>query len=374
MLWPLAINSWDDAEKNAIKRILDNDERITIGGQTAAFEKEFAEFHSLYMGVAVNSGSSANLLAIAVLSVVDNRKGKWIVPALGWATTYAPLHQHGHSLVVVDIDDSLNMDTAWLRKAVTEHPDAIGVMVVNVLGVPADLGQIRQICDQHGLFLVEDNCESLGASVDGRATGTWGDLGTFSFFFSHHLVTGEGGMVLARNPHLYSLCRSLRSHGWTRGVAGMDAPGGRYAPFTFVEPGYNFRMMDLQAAPGREQLKKLRTSIAIRERNLQLGRSYLTEASSVLLPALRGSTSPMAFPFQYSGDMRKLQERLVDAGIENRPIIAGNILRQPVASKYNIISYPTPKADAVHEQGLYVGIHPELMSPALFESLRKCMS
>lgn len=373
LMWPLAVDTWGPEERQAVIDTVNSD-RITIGPQVAAFEKEFAEYHDLYMAVAVNSGSSANLLAVAALAHADGRRGKWLVPAIGWATTYSVLHQYGHQLVVVDVDPSLGISVDACRRALRDHTDIMGIMVVNVLGVPADLHALRQLCDQHGLWMIEDSCETLGAMVGGQYAGAWGDVGTFSFFFSHHITTGEGGMVLCRNPHIYGLLRSLRSHGWTRGVAGLDCATDRYAPFTFVYPGYNFRMMDLQAAPGRVQLRRLREMVAVRELNAVRAKEILA-GTPLTFQAWRGKVSPMALPLRYDGDdFYGFLARLSEAGIEHRPLIAGNILRQPVARYYNITAYPTPAADAWHDRGLYLGLHGTTMDTSLFEELRRCVS
>jgi CDP-6-deoxy-D-xylo-4-hexulose-3-dehydrase len=374
MIWPLiSPNVWTDEERNAVKAVVDSN-HVTIGPQTAAFEKEFEAYHdTMHMAVAVNSGSSANLLAASVIAQADSRRGTWIVPAVGWATTYAPLYQLGYKMHVVDIDATLNMDTQQVAHALATIPDVCGIMVVNVLGTPADLPALRKLADEYKIWFLEDNCESLGAAVGGAYAGTWGDLSTFSFFWSHHITTGEGGMVLARNPYLYGLARSMRSHGWTRGVANMvgGTPDPRYAPFDFVVPGYNFRMMDTQAAPGRVQLRKLDEQVTFRFNNLKALRNNI-KGTSLEPASLRGSVSPMAAPFLYTGsNFEKFNRRLHEAGIESRPLIAGNILRQRVAKQYGMTSFPTPRADLWHDRGFYLGIYGEPMEQYVFDELRK---
>lgn len=374
--WPLiSPNVWGDEERNAIKKVVDSN-RVTIGPEVAAFEKEFSDYHGAYLSVGVNSGSSANLLAVSVIHHCDSRRGTWIVPAIGWATTYSPLHQLGYKMHVVDVDATLNIDVNKVEEILKERDDITGIMVVNVLGTPADLPNLRRLADTYGVWLIEDTCESLGASIKGFPAGTWGDLGTFSFFWSHHITTGEGGMVLARNPYLYGLARSMRSHGWTRGVASMV--GGtndpRYAPFDFVVPGYNFRMMDTQAAPGRVQLRKLPQQLMHRRNNLSLLNSTIIN-TSISPPAQRGVPAPMAASFLYTGkNFEAFNLRLQEAGIESRPLVAGNILRQRVAKQYNMTFEPTPIADMWHEYGFYLGLWGEPMNPDLFHNLRECLS
>lgn len=369
--WPLAKDTWGDEEWEAIASLREAG-RITIGPQVDAFETEFAKWHSMHMAVACNSGSSANLLAVGAIFESFRRRGKWIVPAMGWSTTYAPLIQYGHELVVVDVDETLGISIPGVLRALEDHPGIIGIMVVNVLGVCANLPALRRIADKHGLWLIEDNCESLGASIEGRKAGTWGDLGTFSFFFSHHMHTGEGGMVIAANPHLYSVCRSLRSHGWTRGIAGfnsMPSHHPRYAPFTFVIPGYNLRMMDLQAAPGRVQLKKLDGIIRARRENRKLAAKFLP-VDKFKGREERGETSPMALPLRYLGsDFDAFLGRLDREGIEHRPVIAGNILAQKMLDSVKFTAYDTPMADDWHRRGFYVGLWSEPMPDEMFIKL-----
>jgi CDP-6-deoxy-D-xylo-4-hexulose-3-dehydrase len=213
--FPLATSSWDDAEHDAMQRVIASG-RFTMGPLVAQFERDFAAQFGSAHAVMVNSGSSANLVAIAAAVLnpeIDLNPGdEVLVPAVSWATTYYPLHQYGLKLRFVDIDiDTLNMDLDLAEQAITERTKA--VFAVNLLGNPNDFDRLQKLCDDHGLLLLEDNCESLGATFNGRAAGTFGAMGTFSTFYSHHIATMEGGVVLTDDERLYQMLVSLRAHG-----------------------------------------------------------------------------------------------------------------------------------------------------------------
>jgi len=275
--YSLASSTWDEKEPQAIKRVMDSD-RYTMGGQVAAFEKTFADYTGSKYCVMVNSGSSANLLAVASLFYTKQPKLKRgdevIVPAVSWSTTYSPLYQYGLKLKFVDIDlDTLNYDLDALKDAVTDKTKMI--LAVNLLGNPNDFTAISKIIDKRDILLLEDNCESMGAEYNNKQTGTFGLLGTFSTFFSHHISTMEGGMVVTNDEELYHILLSTRSHGWTRHlpqnnkVCDMSSDPFEES-FRFVLPGYNVRPSEMSGAIGIEQLKKLPDFIRVRKENAQI--------------------------------------------------------------------------------------------------------
>jgi CDP-6-deoxy-D-xylo-4-hexulose-3-dehydrase len=181
MTYALASDSWGEEEIEAIQKVIKSG-RYTMGPFVKQYEKEFSDYFGCSDAVMVNSGSSANLLAIALLSVKYGLVGDIIVPAVSWSTTFFPLHQYGFKLNFVDIDkDTLNIDVNKIEKAIT--PNTSAIFAVNLLGNPNDFNKLKQICDKHKLILIEDNCESLGAKFENKHTGTIGKLGTFSFFF-----------------------------------------------------------------------------------------------------------------------------------------------------------------------------------------------
>src|SRR5438105_9777588 len=218
MRYELAAPTWGPEEFAAIDRVVAHG-RFTMGDEVAAFEREFADYFGSKYGVMVNSGSSANLVAVAALFYRSKRPlqrgDEVIVPAISWATTFHPLQQYGLKLKFIDVRlDTLNMDVSKLDGARTARTRM--VVAVNVLGNPAELALIREYCDRHGLILFEDNCESLGASLAGKPCGTWGDIGTFSTFYSHHISTMEGGVVASDDIEIDHLARAIRNHGWAR--------------------------------------------------------------------------------------------------------------------------------------------------------------
>lgn len=373
--WPLAYNTWGTEENDAIIRVLSSG-RITIGPEVEAFEDEFAKFVGAKYAVMCNSGSSANLLAVAAMHTMDGTPGEFIVPAIGWATTYSPLYQHGYKMKVVDVDETFNMGVSKLEEALGR--DTKGIMLVHTLGVPADTYRIRDIAKERKLWLLEDCCESLGTySVAGemaasmKHVGTFGDMGTFSFFFSHHISTGEGGMVVTDSYQLYNMLRSLRSHGWGRGIAGLPKnKNKKYDPFTFHFPGYNLRPMEMQAAVGRVQLRKFSGMAAARQHNADdLWKAFkdLQLDGHIQLQQTRGKTCHFAFGMLDKHPTVRLESILDNLGIEHRPLVAGNILRQPVAEYYDFTTQGTPLADQIHEQGLYIGCGPVDLSGQIGE-------
>ena len=213
--FPLATSSWSDAERAAMQRVIASD-RFTMGLEVKAFEEQFAAHFGSRHAVMVNSGSSANLVAVAA-AVLDEgtrlRPGdEVLVPAVSWSTTYYPLHQYGLRLKFVDIDPAtLNMDLGLARAAI--GPDTRAIMAVNLLGNPNDFRVLGELCDDAGLVLFEDNCESMGAEFEGQAAGTFGVMGTFSTFFSHHISTMEGGVVVTDSERFAQMLQSIKAIG-----------------------------------------------------------------------------------------------------------------------------------------------------------------
>jgi CDP-6-deoxy-D-xylo-4-hexulose-3-dehydrase len=367
--YPLATSTWDDAEVNALLAVIGSG-RFTMGPLVAEYErlaaKEFGSGHA----VMVNSGSSANLLAIAA-AVLDpdcdlGPGDEVLVPAVSWATTYFPLQQYGLRLVFVDVDlDTLNMDLEAAKRAITPRTKA--VFAVNLLGNPNDFAALSALIDEHGLLLLEDNCESLGARFEGRFAGTFGVMGTLSSFFSHHISTMEGGLVLTDDPRLHQMLVSLRAHGWTRElpVDNLVHPktGDAFDDlFRFVLPGYNVRPLEMSGAVGVHQMAKVPKIIAGRRANALQFRARMQDLADVRLQRETGESSWFGFSLilegRLSGRRREVAQALNEAGIEARPIVAGNFTRNP-AMRYLDAAVPEllSNADRVHFDGLFVGNH-----------------
>ena len=370
MFWELAADTWGEEEREAIKRVIDSG-RYTIGPEVEAFEHAFAEYHGSKYAIMVNSGSSANLISVASLFYLQENRLKpgdeVIVPAVSWSTTYHPLQQYGLKLRFVDVElETLNIDTSQLENALS--PKTRAIFAVSILGNPAALNKIRSFADGHGLFMLEDNCESLDAELDGKKAGTFGDVSTFSFFFSHHISTGEGGMVLTNSMEINALCRAIRAHGWVRDVpkdaklfiSGEDTFAEAYR---FIIPGYNVRPQEINAAVGIEQLKKLPNMTAQRRSNLELFQDYFSNHENFIIQNENGKSSSFCFPMIVrpgSGlDRMDIFSSLKDADIGFRMVTGGSFPRHD-AIKYfdHEIIGNLVNADVVHDQGFFVGNHP----------------
>ncbi|MHB1585973.1 MAG: DegT/DnrJ/EryC1/StrS family aminotransferase [Acidiferrobacteraceae bacterium] len=323
--------------------------RVTMGPKVKAFEREFADSFGFAHGVSNNSGSSANLLAISALSnqmAVDGFKegDEVIVPALSWSTTVWPLIQNGLVPVVVDIDPrTLNIDVAQIEQAIS--PKARGIMPVHVYGNPCDMNAITEIAHRHGLVIVEDCCEALGARYDNRSVGKYGRVATFSFYFSHHITTLEGGICVTDDFETAELMRILRAHGWIREVEDRDRWIKRYPDmdpkFLFVNLGYNLRCTELQGAMGSVQLPKLSGFVERRRENThgwQQELSCWSEFMEFQQETPKAYSSCFGFPIILTErapfTVADITRFLNAAHIETRPIICGNIARQPGMQLY----------------------------------------
>ncbi len=379
MVYELAASNWGDEEIEAIQRVVASG-RYTMGPEVEAFEEEFARYFGKRHAVMVNSGSSANLIAVASLFYkADNplRRGdEVIVPAISWSTTYHPLQQYGLKLRFVDVDlETLNIDADQLEAALS--PRTRMIVGVSILGNPAPLDRLRAFADRHDLLFLEDNCESMDAELMGRKTGTFGDIGTFSFFFSHHVSTMEGGMLLTDDTELAQLALSLRSHGWTRGLPD-DSPlfeprsDDHFEAYRFILPGYNVRPLEFCGAIGREQLKKLPDMTAARRRNAAMFRQRFEGDPRFLVQKENGRSSAFSFTLVLSPDVAEQRDRLFatmrQADIGFRIITGGCFLRHDVVEHYDFQTIgDLPNAKFAHDNGFFVGNYPQDLSQQISE-------
>jgi CDP-6-deoxy-D-xylo-4-hexulose-3-dehydrase len=377
MFYELAASTWGEEERDAILSVLDSG-RFTMGSRVAAFEEAFAAYHGRKYGVMVNSGSSANLVAIAALCFKRERPlargDEVIVPAISWATTYHPLLQYGLRLRFVDVElETLNMDCRALERALTPRTRAI--VGVSILGNPAALDVMRAFADRHGLHFFEDNCESADAELAGRKAGSFGDMSSFSFFFSHHITTMEGGMVLTDDAELRDLLLSLRNHGWTRGLPAdttLFERGGNehFEAYRFILPGYNVRPLEITAAIGEIQLRKLPAMTAQRRRNLALFQQKFGGDERFIIQRENGKSSCFAFTVilnpERSVDRERVFAALREADIGFRMITGGNFLRHDVIKYYDYTTVGEIRnADIAHDYGFFVGNHPHDLAPQI---------
>jgi len=365
--YPLADDTWDQKELEAIESVVKS-RQFTMGAKVKEFEIEFARYVGSRYAVMSNSGSSANLLAIAAL-IYSNKLKKGdevIVPAVSWSTTYYPVSQYGLKLVFVDINiETLNISIEKIESAITSKTKAI--LTVNLLGNPNEFDRLIQICKNHDLILIEDNCESLSATFESKQTGTFGILGTFSSFYSHHISTMEGGLTVTDDKDLYDIMLSLRAHGWTRN---LDATSNIYSKqsdsfyesFNFILPGYNLRPLELEGAIGLEQLKKLPRIIDQRRKNAQHFLKGMSKYNNLLAQKEIGKSSWFGFSIvlmnELTGRRKDLIDHLIKNGIEVRPIVTGNFtLNSVIQFLDHRIHENLEAATHIHNNGFFVGNH-----------------
>ena len=385
--FPLATVTWGAEEQAALQRVIASG-MYTMGANVQAFERDFARYVGSRHCVMVNSGSSAVLLMVAALFYTRNprlklkRGDEVIVPAVSWSTTYFPLYQYGLRIKFVDIDlHTLNYDLDQLAQAVGDRTRAI--LAVNLLGNPNDFGQIAGIIGDRDIVLLEDNCEAMGARHAGRHAGTFGAMGAFSTFFSHHISTMEGGLIVTDDEELHQILLSLRAHGWTRNlpkhnlVCGDKSDDPFEESFRFVLPGYNVRPLELEGAVGVEQVRRLPLMIEERRRNAALFRVTMADHPDLLIQQEIGESSWFGFSLvirpDSTLDRKSLVAKLGEAGFECRPIVAGNFAKNEVVKYFDSEVHGTlANADHIDRNGLFIGNHPYAI-PEAFRALAQLL-
>lgn len=378
---PLAFNTLGKDEIAAATQVLESG-FVTQGRIVEEFEQELARDLGARHAILVNSGSSANLIAIEAMTYLSilrpdlthdrpiGRGDEVIIQGLNWPSTITPILNRGLIPVFCDVDPgTLNATVAQVEAVRTERTRM--VVAVPVLGNPSGLEELRDYCDREGLLLMEDACESLGAITErGNTVGTIGLASAFSFYFSHHISTIEGGVILTDLPELADLCYALRSHGWTRHLklnlfdfgSDEDAIDPR---FCFVLPGYNVRSTELNAAIGRVQLARLPEMVAKR-RELMAGRiaAVAGVADRLVIPGAdiidRHSWMTTPLLFSDAAHRRRGQAALEEMGVETRPIIVGNVLRHPLMRSFGLrADQPAlPVCDDIFARGVMIGLNP----------------
>ncbi len=362
---PLVKDTIDKADINLLIEWLKDNPQLTKGPETIIFEKSWSEWNNIKFSTYVNSGSSANLLAYYALMVSGKLKNKKvIVPAVSWATTIAPAIQLGYEPIMCDCNlNNLGLDIKHLKELVTQHDPGL-IVTVNVLGFSNDYEEIHKICKENSCLLLEDSCESIGTIYNGKKTGNFGDISTFSFYFGHHMSTIEGGMVCTNDEELNSLIVSLRSHGWDRDLSQNKKENLRKefnvsdfkALYTFYYPGFNFRATDLQAKLGNIQLFKLNEICSTRRNNFNLYNKY--SKKKWILDDKHEFVSNFAFPF-ISKNINLVIEDLLNNGIETRPLICGSMGKQPFWIKdYGITNLVN--ADIINNNAIYLPNNPHM--------------
>lgn len=364
---------------------------LTAGRFTETFQRSLAKYVGARSAVFVNSGSSANLLALTALTSPKLGKkalqpgDEVITVAMGFPTTVNPIIQNGLRPVVVDVElGTYDAIPDMLREAV--GPKTRAIMMAHTLGNPFDLETVQALCKDHGLWLVEDSCDALGSTYKGKRTGSFGDTATVSFYPAHHITTGEGGAVFVRSPLVRKQVESFRDWGrdcycetghdntclkrfeWQLG----DLPAGYDHKYTYTHIGYNLKATDMQAALGLSQLSKLDAFVARRRHNFEVLRTRLQGVEGLILPQATPQSEPswFGFPITLHPDLDVDREALLRflniRHIGTRLLFAGNLLRQPAyrGVDFRVVGDLT-NTDIVMRRSFWIGVYPGLTDEML---------
>ena len=380
------------------KKVLSS-KRITMASYTRNFEIDFAKKIGANYALMVNSGSSANLLAtFAAGNLLRERSFKRgdevLVPALCWSTSIWPLVQFGLKPIFVDIDiNTLNIDFEDLKKKITKKTK--GLMLINVLGISSDLFKILKLAKKKKLIVIEDNCESLGSKLNKKYLGTFGDFASFSFYYSHQITSGEGGMVVCKTKKDYDILFALRSHGWLGGTRFYKRSLNLYNSYArknpnldpryiFINSGFNLRPTDIQGAIAHNQFKRLNILKKLRNENRKLIINKITRSKRwsnqfkfIKVPK-KQDPSWMGLPIllneKYIYKKQKFIDLLDKNGIETRPIISGNFLNHPAAKLYKLNKKKLnfKNAQKIQELGFLIGLHTKRIKNSQLKLLHNC--
>tara|TARA_B100002052_G_C15847749_1_gene583405 strand:- start:256 stop:1458 length:1203 start_codon:yes stop_codon:yes gene_type:complete len=376
--YPLLSNAFSKKDIDIGIKVLKS-KFITMSKYTESFEKAFAKKLNFKYALMTNSGSSANLLAMSAL-VNPIRKKRLrkndhvLIPAVCWSTSLWPIIQNGLKPVFVDVDlNTFNISLEDLQRKITKKTKAI--MCIHILGTSTNMQKLSLIAKKNNLTIIEDTCESLGTKYKKNFLGSFGDFGTFSFYYSHQITCGEGGMIVCQNKDDYNILKTLRSHGWSRNTDFEKKLKNKYKNidnrFMFLNSGYNLRPTDVQAAIGLSQFKRLEYFKKIRKDNRSIiieslisHKSWNNQFSFV---SLDKQISPSWFGLaillnsRYKSKKKKFLKYLDKVGIENRPILSGNFINQPSVKLYNLnpkkINFPN--AQKIEDLGFFIGLQTE---------------
>lgn len=364
MNWPLQENFLDNKSKKDLVNFITKNTRFTQFKKVREFEKKFSKWNGSKYSIFVNSGSSANLLIVQCAKELNRWKhgDEVIVPAVTWPTTVTPVIQSGLKPIFVDVNlNDFSYDYEKLKSSITKRTKAI--FVAHLIGFPSDILKIKKIISKRNITILEDCCESQGARIINQKVGNFGLGGSFSFYWGHHMSTIEGGMITTNNKHFYDLCLLKRSHGLARELLPKDQTkikkkfSNKNFKFLFLSDGFNLRSTEINAFLGIKMLKKINHWIKIRNNNylnfLKLLKRY--DGNFILPFKQKKNISSFVLPFIMKNfDKKKKLEKILNRnGIESRPFIAGNLLKQPFLSKYNKKSYKN--SDFIDKYCFYIG-------------------
>ena len=379
--YPLLSNAFSNKDIELGVEVL-RSKFITMSRHTEKFEKFFAKKLNLKYALMTNSGSSANLLAVS--SLINpfrkkklNKGDEVLIPAVCWSTSLWPIVQNGLKPVFVDVElDTFNISLDDLKKKISKKTKA--VMCIHILGTSTNMQKLNQIAKKYKLLIIEDTCESLGARYNNKYLGSFGEFGTFSFYYSHQITCGEGGMIVCKNKEDYNILKTLRSHGWSRNTTFEKRFKKKYQKvdnrFMFVNSGYNLRPTDIQAAIGLSQFKRLEIFKKIRKENrikiIKNLKSHIKWKNQFKFVEINKNIHPSWFGLaillnpDYKIKKKKYLNYLNSVGIENRPILSGNFLNQPSVKIYNLRPKKNnfPNAQKIEDLGFFIGLQTEKIS------------
>lgn len=386
---PLMKNAFlnEQETKEALADFILSADKLSMGEKCAEFEKEFAKKQGSKYAVLFNSGGSANLSMLQALKNLGKLKDGDLIgfSALTWSTNVMPIIQMGMKPVAIDCDkNTLNVMSDNLLKRL-KQVKLKALFITNVLGFTGDLNKIKEVCEKHNIILIEDNCESLGTELPSGKAGNFGIGASFSFFVAHHMSTIEGGMTCTNDEEFAEMLRIVRANGWDRNLSATQQIKwrGEYnitsefeAKYTFYDLAFNMRPTEITGFLGLSQLKFLDENIKTREKNfLRLEKVLLKNTD--LLPLKHGhinKLSPFAMPIVCKTPelRKKYMTQFSGVGIEIRPMIAGNIQKQPFYAKYVKDNFNLPDTDFLHNNSFYCGNYPELSENDL-ETISSCL-
>ncbi|PIR73559.1 MAG: CDP-4-keto-6-deoxy-D-glucose-3-dehydrase [Candidatus Moranbacteria bacterium CG10_big_fil_rev_8_21_14_0_10_35_21] len=362
MFWKLQEDILKQNDFKNLTNFIKTTKRFTQFTKVREFETEFAKWQGCKYCVYVNSGSSANLLLINAWKTLKNwsNQDEIIVPAVTWSTNIAPVIQNNLIPVFVDVNlNDLSFNYEQLENSIT--PKTKAIFITHLLGFPADINKIKKIIGNRDIIILEDCCESQGAQIGGIKVGNFGDGSAFSFYWGHHMTTVEGGMICTNDENFYKMLLLKRSHGLARELPKKyHKEIKKLYPdidfrFLFLTDGFNVRNTELHAVIGLAQLKKIDSFIQARNENYKLFLDICSNYDDLILIKSEGMS---AFVFQFIFKNKKKKEEfqkfIAENGIESRPLISGNLLRQPFLKKY-YDSTRFKKADFLHTNAFYIG-------------------
>ena len=378
--WPLINDNITQSDRQVLSDFCLNGERFTNGEKVKEFEKQWSKWLGVKYSVMVNSGASANYLQIAITKHLRGA-GEVIVPAMAWVSDCSSVINLGMDLVFVDVNISnFSMSVESLKAAITSKTKAI--MLVHGLGFNGINDEIIKIAKDNNILLIEDVCESHGATYNNKRVGSFGDMSCFSFYFGHHMTTIEGGIICTNDEEIYQLALMFRSHGFTREASKdiqlkykIEYPN-LNPLFTFSVPGFNIRSSEWNAVLGLEQLKRLDNNIEARRNNFKIWIDNLDSSLYFTKYIIEGNSS-FALPLIWTSskvNLEKITQILIKEKVEYRlgTIGGGNQVYQPyILNSPHTIPSPLINSDIIHNSSLYVGNHPELTKEQIINLCKK---